>query len=252
MEQYLLHPFPNGELVINHGWSRILLKMVPVCSEPLLEAEVRWAIPLLTKKPFAQRPKWLLGWERIRGDYSSITFAFSDPDWTITKSILTQLIAMFGREVRATEFVDCPPLVICGHCHLLGHPTGSQVCKVKRGQSRCARCGRSHTMEEHHSQCKKHKAHKLAGVCDCPLFCLNCRQNGHISTDHTCPRCRDFYVRKKRRHNGLAQPKPNHPPADEVTTQQSPATAAQLAMPPEDIPTNEEGTAPTTPDAMDL
>ena len=60
VEQLLLEPFPDGELIINHGWSRVMLKRVPVfdiSGRPAcpvsLEMEVRCAIPALTKKPFA-------------------------------------------------------------------------------------------------------------------------------------------------------------------------------------------------------
>ena len=206
VETYLLRPFPDGELVINHGWSRIMLKMVPVYNAidsphgPIaLEEEVRQAIPALAKKPFAQAPKWLLGPTRIQGQYSSVTFAFSDPDRSITKGILAKPVPMFGREVRAVEFIDRPPLVICGRCHLLGHQTGSQVCKVKPDQVRCAHCGGAHKTEEHAVNCKKARTHRIAGICDCNPFCLNCKGNGHISTDPTCPRRKDFYVRKKSR-----------------------------------------------------
>jgi hypothetical protein len=113
VERLLLEPFPDGELIINHGWSRVILKRVPVfdtsgwpACPATLETEVRRAIPALVRKPFAQRPKWLMGLDHIQGGYSAVTFAFSDPDRSITKNILAQPIPMFGREVRAVEFMD--------------------------------------------------------------------------------------------------------------------------------------------------
>ena len=214
----------------------------------MLETEVRWAIPSLARKPFAQRPKWLIGIDRIQGGYSAVTFAFSDPDRTITKSILARPIPMFGREVRAVEFVDRPPLVICGRCHLLGHQTGSQACKVKPGQNRCMQCGGAHNFEEHASKCKGQKKHKKAGVCDCPLFCLNCRGHGHISTDPSCPRRKDFYVRKRTKRPRHPQQPGEDPPHE---TQELDMQDVQAEGAPADDPPVEEGTALTTPAPMD-
>ncbi|KAI0251598.1 hypothetical protein BJV78DRAFT_1312886 [Lactifluus subvellereus] len=264
VEPYLMEPFPDGELIVNHGWSRIMLKLVPVydafdrpAGPVTLEAEVRRAIPALAKLPFAQQPKWLLGLDRIQGGYSSVTFAFSDPDRSITKSILARPIPMFGREIRAVEFIDRPPLVICNRCHLLGHQSGSQACKVKPGQVRCKQCGGAHRLEEHPTLCKRHKKHKLAGVCDCTPFCLNCHQHGHISTDPACLRRKDFYVRKRtRRPRGSQQRAETQPPNPAASQEPQEATsqeaASQADAAPADISPTEEGAVPPNHTPMDI
>lgn len=263
VEPYLMEPFPDGELVINHGWSRVMLKMVPVydaydhpAGPNELEAEVRRAVPALAKKPFAQRPKWLLGVDRIWGGYSSVTFAFSDPDRSITRDILARPVPMFGREVRAVEFIDRPPLVICNHCHLLGHQAGSQACKVRPDQVRCAQCGGAHTLEEHPAKCKNHNKHKHVGVCDCNPLCLNCRGHGHISTDPACPRRKDFYVRKKNkrtRNHGrpaatptLPTPNTEEPQVPQGATSQREPTPLVNNGPAQDPP-SEEDSVPSNP-----
>lgn len=150
---------------------------------------------------------------------------------------------MFGRELRAVEFIDRPPLVICGRCHLLGHQTGSQVCKVKPDQVRCAHCGGAHKTEHHAANCKKARTHRVAGVCDCNPLCLNCKNSGHISTDLVCPRRKDFYVRKKSRRPRNRRPEPAENPVPDASTQEFTEPAPHDA-PPNSL-TLQEGNAPS-------
>ncbi|KAH9992935.1 hypothetical protein BJV77DRAFT_1067504 [Russula vinacea] len=88
------------------GWTRFLANGVPVWNDDsgtpfnpdaLLE-EVR-ALPGLKKAYFAMQPRWLIPTDRIFTDYSSVTFAVSDPDGSLTSILINSPAALFGKEV---------------------------------------------------------------------------------------------------------------------------------------------------------
>jgi len=203
-ERILLAPFHNtGKLSPSMGWTRLLAHGVPVGeygrptgSEALLK-EVQ-TMPGLKKAHFAMAPRWLKPAERIFTDYSTITFAISDPDGSIASTLLKGRAALFGKEVEIQRWVDKPALVQCSCCHSLGHIKTSRACPLGKDSVRCHICGGSHQSEEHHQKCPR--KHAVAGICDCTHFkCINCHKTGHNAREPLCP-ARDLYrPRTKRR-----------------------------------------------------
>jgi hypothetical protein len=105
-ERILLAPFYSlGKLSPSMGWTRLLAHGVPVFDEnwyasgpKALLKEVK-AMPGLKKAHFAMPPRWLKPVERIKSDYSTITFAILDPDGSITSTLLKGRAALFRKEV---------------------------------------------------------------------------------------------------------------------------------------------------------
>ena len=230
-EHILLAPFRgSGKLSPSMGWTRLLAHGVPVWDdnawsnfgpEALLK-EVK-AIPTLQKAHFAMPPRWLKPIERIISDYSSITFAISDPDGTITSKLLTGRVALFGKEVAIQRWVDKPALVQCSHCHALGHIKTSKSCTLGKDSVKCHICGGAHPSARHDKSCPWQ--HEVAGTCDCKHYkCLNCHKTGHTCRDTRCP-ARDLFCprqsRGPRRSKGKGKEQEQHNienPPDTVTT----------------------------------
>src|SRR5882757_243734 len=142
------------------GWTCLLAHGVPVWDEinfrtfrpEALLGEVK-AIPGLKKAHFAMPPRWLKPADRIKSQYSTITFAISDPDGTITNKLLTGRAALFGKEVIIQRWVDKPALVQCSHCHALGHIRSSRGCTLAKDSIKCYKCGGAHPSDKHHQSC---------------------------------------------------------------------------------------------------
>jgi hypothetical protein len=143
-ERILLTPFyGTGKLSPSMGWTRLLAHGVPVFDknwiatgpEELLK-EVK-TMPGLKKAHFAMPPRWLKPTNRIEMDYSTLMFAISDPDGSITNALLKGRAALFGKEVVIQRWVDKPALVQCWHCHALGHIRTSRVCPLGKGLAKC-------------------------------------------------------------------------------------------------------------------
>ena len=133
-EKFLLQPFSGGQLCPTLGWTHFLAHGVPALDENdqvfgpnLLNQELR-QISGLNKVHFTLPPCWLRPVERISGSYSSIMFAVSDPDGSISSSLLLGRHALFGKEVCIEKWVDKPTLVQCSRCHSLGHNAASKAC----------------------------------------------------------------------------------------------------------------------------
>jgi hypothetical protein len=103
----LLTPFRgSGKLSPLMGWTRLLAHGVPtwddikwvIFSPEALLREVK-ALPGLKKVHLAMPLQWLKPVDRIESFYSTITFAISDPDGTITSKLLTGRTALFRKEV---------------------------------------------------------------------------------------------------------------------------------------------------------
>ena len=164
---------------------------------------------------FTLPPRWVGPVERLKGHYSSILFTFSDPDGTISSKLLNGRHGLFGKEVHIERWLDKPPLVQCSRCHTLGHTASSCQCKVPKGDSRCAKCGGTHTMETHARHCKGRYA--VAGACNCKLPCLSCGSKDHNCRSHKCPaqdnfqtcRCRPADKGKGRANTGPKIPEDN-------------------------------------------
>jgi hypothetical protein len=198
-EHILLSPFRgSGKLSPSMGWTRLLAHGVPVWDDnewmnfgpEALLREVK-AMPGLKKAHFAMPPRWLKPLDRITTDYSTITFAISDPDGTITSKLLTGRAALFGKEVVIQRWIDKPALVQCSHCHALGHIRSSRSCPLGRDSVKCHICGGAHLSDKHNQNCTR--KHTVAGICDCTHFkCLNCHKVGHTCRNSRCP-ARDLF-----------------------------------------------------------
>ena len=152
----------------------------------------------LKKAHFAMPPRWLKPTERVNTDYSTITFAISDPDGSITSALLNGRAALFGKEVIIQRWVDKPALVQCSHCHALGHIRTSRACPLGKDSVKCFICGGSHQSDTHDQKCPR--KHAVAGICDCKHFkCLNCHNTGHNCKDTRCPARDLFQPRASRR-----------------------------------------------------
>jgi hypothetical protein len=213
-EHILLSPLGNtGELCPSMGWTRFLANGVPVYDDEdlpfdtsaLLE-EVR-LLPGMKKVFFAMHPRWLTHPDRIYTPYSSITFAISDPDGSISSTLINNRAALFGKEVTIRKWIDKPAFIQCSRCHVLGHNKASRVCALSKDSVRCHICGSAHPSEDHDKRCPK--KHAVAGICDCKRKCLNCHNFGHDSRDPRCP-ARDQYrprpARKPRKGKDRAKP----------------------------------------------
>src|SRR6266436_1179126 len=174
------------------GWTRLNAHGVPVLDgqgtafgpEALLK-EARM-LPGLKKVHFAMQPRWLKSVDSIDSYHSSVTFAISDPDRSITNTLLAGRAALFGKEVSIEKWVDKPVLVQCSHCHTLGHIKSSRACPLSKDSVKCYRCGGAHLSELHNQRCQR--KHAEAGICDCTHFkCLNCHHSGHNCRDTCCP-----------------------------------------------------------------
>ena len=203
-ERILLAPFyGTGKLSPSMGWTRLLAHGVPVFDEnwvatgpEALLKEVK-AMLGLKKAHFAMPPRWLKPIDRIETDYSTVTFAISDPDGAITSTLLKGRAELFGKEVEIHRWVDKPALVQCLHCHALGHIKTSRACPLGKDLVKCYICGGSHQSETHNQKCAR--KHVVAGICDCRHFkCLNCHKTGHNCKDTLCP-ARDLFRRPRRK-----------------------------------------------------
>jgi len=88
------------------GWTQLLAHRVPVFGEyyipfgpEVLLKEVK-TMPGLKKAHFAMPLRWLKPVDCIESDYSTITFAISDPDGTTTSTLLRGRATLFGKEVE--------------------------------------------------------------------------------------------------------------------------------------------------------
>ena len=189
----LLEPFyGSGQLCPSMGWTQFVVHRVPIRDGETYDifgpdeilGEVRM-MPGLKKAVFAMQPRWLRPVSTIEKDYSSITFAVSNPDGVTTNMLLNGRSALFGKEVTVQKWIDKPVLVQCSQCHALGHNKSSRVCALSKDSVKCYICGGAHSSENHNKNCLRR--HEIAGQCDCTHFkCLNCHKTGHNCKDMRC------------------------------------------------------------------
>ncbi|KAI0245245.1 hypothetical protein BJV78DRAFT_1288518 [Lactifluus subvellereus] len=130
-----MEPFHGlGQLRPSLGWTRLLAHGVPIVDDDYMAfgpdallKEVR-TMPGLKKVSFAMPPRWLRPVDHLNASYSTITFAISDPDGSITNTLLKNRPALFGKEVKIQRWIDKPPLIQCTRCHALGHNKTSRSC----------------------------------------------------------------------------------------------------------------------------
>ena len=107
-------------------------------------------------------PRWLKPVGSINSPYSSITFAISNPDGSITSALMMGRAALFGKEVIIEKWIDKPPLIQCSKCHALSHMKSLKACPLDKDSVRCHICRSAHRSDEHDQRCP-HK-HAIAGV----------------------------------------------------------------------------------------
>jgi hypothetical protein len=208
-EHILLQPFHGtGQLRPSLGWTRLLAHGVPIKDNDglvfgpgALLDEIR-ALPGLDRVFFAMPPRWLKPIDRVQGHYSTVTFAISDPDGTVSNTLMRSRVALFGKEVLLKRWIDKPALVQCSRCHALGHSKVSKACPLGKDSVKCHICGGAHKSEEHDKHCTQ--KHAVAGICDCAVKCLNCLKTGHNCRDHRCP-ARELFRPKAPRRTGKAK-----------------------------------------------
>lgn len=168
-EHILLAPFHGlGQLCPSLGWTRLLAHGIPFINDignafnaDNLQAEVH-TLPGLRKAFFAMAPRWLKPVGSINSPYSSITFAISNPDGSITSALMMGRAALFGKEVIIEKWIDKPPLIQCSKCHALSHMKSLKACPLDKDSVRCHICRSAHRSDEHDQRCP-HK-HAMAGV----------------------------------------------------------------------------------------
>jgi hypothetical protein len=211
-EHILLNPFQgSGQLRPSLGWTRMIAHGVPfmefdgkVFGPDALLMET-CTLPGLKKAFFAMEPRWLRPVGQILSLYSSITFAFSDPDGAILSALLKGRPAIFGKEVRIQKWIERPLLVQCSRCHALGHNKASKACPLSHDSAKCYICGNAHRLDEHNQRCPS--KHAVVGICDCTNYkCINCLKPGHNCRDESCP-ARDQYRPRNRKAAGRPKDK---------------------------------------------
>ena len=243
-EHFLTAPFPGGgQLCPNQGWTKLLAHGVPVMDNDdiifgpaSLLQEVR-SMQGLSNVYFSAPPRWIRPVGSLSSCYTSLTFAFSDPDGTITKQLFKERQALFGKQILLERWVDKPLLVQCGRCHALGHTASSKSCRLPPNSVKCYICGKGHLTDAHNRECPKSNQHKVAGTCDCRLQCLTCNKLGHHAKDRACPAREGYRSRRPRtiaktKDKGKGQASPELPV--EVSTQR-PELYAALAAAPDDL-----------------
>ena len=223
-ERFLTSPFPGGgQLCPNQGWTKLLAHGVPVMDnddnvfgpDDLLRET--WTLTGLRNAYFSSPPHWVKPVETMSSCYSSLTFAFSDPDGGITKQLMSSRQALFGKQVQIERWVDKPLLLQCSRCHALGHASSSKTCCLPTDAVRCYICGKGHLADAHDRECTRARQHRVAGVCDCKPQCISCNTVGHHARDTTCPTREGYRSRRSclsKKNKGKEKANPPDPIAE--------------------------------------
>jgi hypothetical protein len=190
--QTLRQPFPGATLVPSSGLSKVTFNGVPttdpatkeVFSGQQLLSEVR-CNPICSDLHFILQPRWLRLAQSLTGPFSSISFAFLDPDGTITQAMMQSHLAMFRKAITLKKWQARPPILQCARYHQLGHQ--GPRCLLSKDALCCHLCGGNHRTSEHPLKCSKASSHHTQGTCDCPISCLIYKKPGHSARDLSCP-----------------------------------------------------------------
>ena len=136
-EHFLTKPFLSGcQLCPNQGWTKLLAHSIPVfnnkdtASGPDDLLDEVWTMTGLQEVYFSSPPHWVKPVQSMTSCYSSLTFAFSDPNGLITRNLMDTKQALFGKQVTIERWVNKPPLMQCSRCHTLGHNAASPACHL--------------------------------------------------------------------------------------------------------------------------
>jgi hypothetical protein len=157
-------------------------------NKPYLEQQLISEIshnPICSNLHFLLQPRWLCPTPSLTTHYSSFSFAFLDPDGSITQTMAQSHLAMFGKAVTLKKWQDRPPIIQCPRCHRLGHH--GPHCQLPKDALCCHLCGGNHHAAEHPQKCAKATNHNMEGKCDCPTSCIVCKKSGHTARDLSCP-----------------------------------------------------------------
>ena len=184
-------------IVPQKGYSRVLLRMVPVCrtdsgslpSGDVLAEELRRNSTFRNLTMFCP-PRWLKATVPEDAVHSSVIVTFLDEDGSRTRDMLHYPHYMFGGSVRIVKFNALPLLLQCDRCWCLGH--ASRRCPKPKALVVCSICGSAHKAADHQFKCSGMNKHTSL-KCGCPRKCLNCAREkpafaeGHLATDFACP-----------------------------------------------------------------
>ena len=184
-------------IVPQKGYSRVLLKLVPICrsdsgslpSGDALAEELRRNAVFRDLTMFCP-PRWLKANVPENAIHSSVIVTFLDEDGSRTRDMIRFPQYMFGGCVRAVKFNALPLLLQCDRCWRLGH--ASRRCPKPKTLVMCSICGGAHKASDHQFKCSGSLTHSSL-KCNCIRKCLNCTREkpafaeGHLATDTTCP-----------------------------------------------------------------
>ena len=194
--RFLLAPFPGSELAPSGNWTWAQLRGVPIWDENDIAHSQEELMKALRANPAFEEaiittvPRWQIPIERLSGDAGTVVFSYCDPDESITRQAREDHIFLFGSYAKFTISPSRPALIQCSRCHQLGHARNSRACRVPAEALICFKCGGPHRSEHHSRECRR--VHRDVGICDCPLKCILCGDNGHHARDSKCPKRTEF------------------------------------------------------------
>jgi hypothetical protein len=190
--QTLRQPFPGSTLVPSSGLSKVTFNRVPtrdpetvgVYSEQQLLSKVLHNLAC-SELHYIMQPHWLCPPHSLVGQFSSISFAFLDPNGGITQTLMRSHLAMFGKAITPKTWQARPPILQCPCCHKLGDQ--GLHCLLPKDALCCHICRGNHQAADHTQKCSKAANHPTQDTCNCPLMCIICKESRHTARDLACP-----------------------------------------------------------------
>jgi hypothetical protein len=130
-------------------------------------------------------PQWVCPPKHTKGPQSSFLFTFLDLEGSTVSAMAQTHLAMFGKAFTFKKWKPRPLLMQCLRCHKFGHLPPR--CPLPKDTICCAHCGDNHHTQDHTGKCKSTANHAIPDLCDCPITCINCGQEGHMARDTACP-----------------------------------------------------------------
>ncbi|KAH9169143.1 hypothetical protein EDB89DRAFT_2073231 [Lactarius sanguifluus] len=244
LRDVLTKPLLTGHLVPNDGWTHAQLRDVVTSlddgvlfNNDSLAKELR-RNPVLENTIFCFAPHWQGNLHNVvQSPRGTVKIAFVDETGSVTAAIKRDGLFMFNEKVRFILTGDLPNIILCGHCHRIGHKAGTTACPLPANAFRCHICGGAHHSEDHATQCPNR--HEKVGECRCKFPCLNCGGKHN---------CRSSFCSMKK---GFAPPplvaKPSPPSGN---TPAAPSAKGKAPAPPahpvEDLVPTQREEAPTS------
>lgn len=142
----------------------------------------------IQKLNIVQSVRWVKRESELDGVYSSVSFAFEDPDGTRYSQLSKQKLFMFGSQVSIRLWRDKPRLQQCIRCHGFSHTT--RGCQAEK--ARCGVCSSvKHSEPDHRKSCTDPECSSAPAETACTHFyCYICNKNGgkgHRPGSAECP-----------------------------------------------------------------